>query len=339
MAGMVDGLWIGCLLGLAPGLGAGPGREPSTLRVPAPHLRPAAVPPPALRCADNAEWRDLDGNGCGNYTAEGWCEGSYFRPGFESKAARGPAPGPAEQCCACGKMRGGCLQARLDQHCLQSGAGAYARKNALVWNCFGGVGHAQRDDACVNAYGRFTRCAIGVSPSADAGAHADALGSILRQGCLSSLELERRKRERAEAKRAREAAVARGEMSGSCMQDAMDQLCDAAVRGSVSRRSGSQFLCCSKTRQPTPVEGEEASYACVDQNGFFAPCAPCDTSDPARYRDQSEQLHAVMRHGCRAPKLVGEPSARPARSRARSAGERERTVARATHAFCRASPG
>lgn len=301
----------------------------------APHETPASVPaavgatghasaPTAgSGCVDVASWKDLDGNSCADYESEGWCDASYFQPGFESKGSN-QHPGPAEQCCACGRGRGGCLQAKIDQYCLQAGAGVVARKNGLAWNCYGAVGIAQGDEACVDISGRYTRCSVGLNPSSDAGTHGDRIGTMLREGCLSKAEQERRKREKEEAKHTREAAISRGEISGSCMQDAMDELCESEIPGSFSRRYWSQFVCCSKTRPPTEAEGEE-DYACVDQNGYFVLCAPCDTSIPSNYVDRTEQLHAVLRNGCRAPKkLVHSPAAAAAasgRSRTHGAGE------------------
>ncbi|KAG8466338.1 hypothetical protein KFE25_002094 [Diacronema lutheri] len=302
---------------------------PAPVPAPAPVALPTTAPRPSevgaasasgIGCVDVAGWRDADGNGCAEYTAEGWCEGAYFRPGFESKAnAANDVPGPEKQCCACGRGRGGCLQARIDQYCLASGGGAVARKDGLAWNCYASVGQLQREDACVDISGRYTRCAVGLGASADAGTHGDRIGHILREGCISKEEQERLKRDKEEAKHRRDAAVSRGEILGSCMQDAMDAICDEAIPGSLSRRFWSQFVCCSQLRPPSASEGEE-SYACVDQNGYFVLCAPCDTSNAANFVDHSEQLRSVMRNGCRAPKLAADSTAARTLSRARAAG-------------------
>jgi len=263
---------------------------------------------PPAGCVDDVVWADAEGRSCADYAADGWCSGAYFAPGFETKASTDMTePGPEAKCCACGKGRGGCLQSRIDQYCLSvlPGADVVARKDALVWNCYAAEGEVQ-GSACVDVSGRYSHCRVGKGPSLNSGQHSEAIGAILREGCISRQEQERLKKEREEVKRKQEQAVHSGEITGSCIQEAMNGVCQGEIPGSVSRRFYTQFICCRKTRPSEPGDGEQ-SYECVDQNGYFVPCAPCDTSDPQNYEDRSDALRTVMRNGCREPKLLKPP--------------------------------
>lgn len=282
-----------------------PTPEPPRLRTPA-----AAPVTYALGCEDNSAWKDIDGNGCDVYVSEGWCVGSYFAPGSEDKADANSKPGPEDSCCACGRGRGGCLQARIDQYCMEQGAGVVARKAHLVWNCYAYVGTRSRRQ-CVNTGGWDEDCAEGLSAADEPVKHNDAIHALLREGCVSKKEHEERKHEREAAKREEHKAKESGEVYGSCMQEAMDALCsEEFAPGAVSRRAYAQYYCCTKTVDPAEATPEQ-SLACVDKNGYFVECAPCDTSDETSFAIMSKQLRAVMWNGCRS-KLSALPSARAA---------------------------
>lgn len=254
-------------------------------------------------CEDDAAYRDADGFSCKDYEHKGWCSASYFLPGFEGKG-EGSSPGPGGSCCACGKGRGGCLQARIDQYCITNRVGVAARKQNLHWNCYASLG-ALKAVQCVDAKGLDGECLAGVGPAADPTHHDDQIRALLREGCVSKAEQERRKAARVAAKHEEAKAHAKGEVLGSCIQEAMDKTCsDAFQPGAVSRRLGAQYVCCSKTLQVQ--EDDEQALACVDANGYFTECSACDTSDASTFKDMSKDLRQIMWQGCREAKSKGK---------------------------------
>jgi hypothetical protein len=172
--------------------------------------------------------------------------------------------------------------------------GVVARKVELFWNCYESIGTAEAA-ACVGVSGWYQRCRVGVGGAAAGGLHHERISAVLREGCVSKAEQARLRQAREQSRASRDSALARGEAPGSCMQAAMDALCDAQfAAGAVARRDFSQYLCCVRT-VGAAAAGEQ-SLGCVDENGFFTDCAPCDRS--AGFRDFSDQLRAVQRHGC-----------------------------------------
>mmetsp|Transcript_12705 Transcript_12705/g.38299 ORF Transcript_12705/g.38299 Transcript_12705/m.38299 type:complete len:489 (+) Transcript_12705:1962-3428(+) len=284
---------------------------------PSPHPPPPPAPTMngltaarSVGCEDVPNWTDLDGNTCGEYQANGWCRGSYLMPGFESKNEDNERHGPVSSCCECGKGRGGCLQARLDQYCIESGAGVAARKVGMNWNCYGALGSRKRLH-CVGTSGWSESCVEGLEPAVQGSTHDDAIHERLREGCISKEEQDRRKAQRTADRRNHQQQGSEHHFErsyGSCMQQAMDEVCSTTFApGAVSRRYWSNYLCCSKTL-PEGGDGEEA-LGCVDEAGYFVACPPCDMSDAGNYLDMSTELRRVMWNGCRSSRAREEQAA------------------------------